>query len=284
MLRSFSKETTPLYSPTIQNGSDGILINDDTYTQKKTSLAQRISISAPVLEFIGTFVLVFVICVTSVTQDGNMLSSALSVGGIIVLLAYSIGHISGGHFNPAVSLATFIRGKLSLLSLVLYILVQLFGGLLGSLLAYGVTEKRIKDLNRGPFCPQVNNQFNTSNFLALICEAIWTSVLCFIFLNVTTTKSQEKNSFFGLAIGGTVTVGILVLQPISGAVFNPSVATGACITNAMLTSKSNLLTNIWIYWVGDLLGAALGSALFLLTNVEELKVLWKDFSWQNFFI
>lgn len=189
-------------------------------------------------ELIGTFFLVFVVGMSVLEPNSLGNFAPLAIGSILAVMIYAGGHISGGHYNPAVSLSVFLRKKLSLNDLGLYTLAQLVGAVIAAFLT--LHFKGAHALT--PLAPD--------HFKALVAEFLFTFALCFVVLNVATVKATAGNSFYGWAIGFTVLAGAYAVGTISGAAFNPAVAVGISILN--LSHWSNL----WIFIIGNLLGGA----------------------------
>jgi aquaporin Z len=202
-------------------------------------------------EFIGTFFLILSICL-SVLTDAPL--AALSIGATLMVMVYMGGHVSGAHYNPAVSLAVLLRGKLTIPDFILYIVSQVLGALAAALMAHvilGHTAKSTFAVAPGP---------GASTASALLVEILYTFALALVVLNVATSKRTEGNSYYGLAIGFTVTAGAIAAGGISGGAFNPAVGTGPTVIHAMVHGGS--LANLWIYWVGPLLGGVLAAGVF----------------------
>jgi aquaporin Z len=204
-----------------------------------------------ITEAIGTFFLVFAV-VGSVSQDLPL--AAFAIGGTLAVVIYAGGHISGAHYNPAVSLAAFVRGRLSAAELPGYIGAQLAGAALAAVLASWVFRVGAADLHAWS---------GRALWTALVVEALWTFLLAFVVLNTATSKDHPDNSFYGLAIGGTVTVGILVVGALSGAAFNPAVALGVSFAN--LSAWGNL----WVYLVAQIVGGVLAGVAFRGLNPDD---------------
>ena len=195
-----------------------------------------------VVEAIGTFFLVLTIGLVA-TQTDMGAFPALAIGSALMVMVYAGGHISGAHYNPAVSLAVFIRGKATGRDLGGYMAAQIVGGLA----AAGVA---------GLFVPPPIDTPELIVLPALIAEFLFTFALAYTVLNVATTRGTEGNSYYGLAIGFTVMVAAFAIGPISGAVLNPAVAIGVVVLG--LTDASNL----WVYFVANFAGGALAAVLF----------------------
>lgn len=172
-------------------------------------------------EFIGTYFLVLTVGCCVLTGS---IGAALSIGGILMVMIYSLGTVSGAHFNPAVSAAIFLsgRGQLSATDAVAYCVAQLLGGLTAGgtyVMLFG-----------GAFVLEPVGMH--SWVAAAIVEAVYTMALCYVVLNVATTQKQEGNEYFGLAIGFTVVSAALAIGGISGCCLNPAVAFGAMAVSA----------------------------------------------------
>ena len=204
-----------------------------------------------ITEFIGTFFLVLTVgfCVTS-----NAPLGALAIGSSLMIMVYMGGHISGGHYNGAVSLAVFLRGKIDARTFVAYLISQFLGAIAAALVVYLVTSKPY------PLAPGAG----VSAMAALIVETLYTFALCIVVLNVATSPDTEGNSYYGLAIGFTIVVAAISGGAISGGAFNPDVGTGPIVVDAIL--KGGSLANVWLYLVGPFLGGALAAWVYRLQN------------------
>jgi aquaporin Z len=196
------------------------------------------------VEFVGMFVFVFTVGMVTEAASGAGKLAPLAIGSVLMVLVFAGGHVSGGHYNPAVSTAVFIRGKLAANEYVTYVVVQLVAAVLGGLLVNAIGGKQA----HGTFA---------SNGKMLVVEFIFTFTLASVVLNVATAKATEGNSFYGLAIGFTVVVGAFAVGGVSGGAFNPAIALGATIFGAFPWS------HIWIYLLADLLGGAVAAGAFL---------------------
>jgi aquaporin Z len=208
-----------------------------------------------VTEFIGTFVLVFTVGAT--VMSGTDLAP-LAIGAALMVMVYAGGHISGGHYNPAVTLGVLLRGgQMPTGDVLPYWVSQLFGAFIAAWLARFIINP-----------PIVHTALLGSGHkivAALLAEFIFTFALVYVVLNVATSKDQPNNSFFGLAIGFTVMVGAFAVGGVSGGAFNPAVAFGA-----MLMGLINW-TNFWIYLVAELLGGAVAAIAFRYLNPHDTE-------------
>lgn len=200
-------------------------------------------------EFIGTFFLVLTI--VFVVSSKSALAP-LGIGAVLIGMIYAGGHVSGAHYNPAVSIAAFVRGRIDAPNLGGYIAAQLVGGLLAAVLGLWFFENAAG----GAY---VNNEV----VKVLVVEALFTFALAWVMLNVATSKNNEDNHFYGIAVGFTVVAGVVVVGDISGAVFNPAVALG--ISVAKLTAWSNL----WIYLVSQVVAGVAAGLAFKAINPDD---------------
>lgn len=209
-----------------------------------------------IVEFIGTFFLVFTI--GGAVASGNALAP-VAIGAVLMVMVYAGGHISGAHYNPAVTLAVFIRGKITPVLMLQYWAAQLLGGLCGALISHLVTGNNAS-VEMGP-------GMNISPSTPVLAELLGTFALAYVVLNVATATATAGNSFYGLAIGFTVMSMAVAVGGISGGAFNPAVGIGRNIADE-LVGAGNKINNVWIYIVGPLLGGALAGFSFKQLNPE----------------
>ena len=203
-----------------------------------------------VAEFIGTFFLVLTIgCM--VIGNGAGPFAPLAIGSALMVMIFAGGHISGGHFNPAVTLGVWLRGKCEAKDVAPYMTFQGMGAVLAALV--------VKYLKVGAAVAPLQ----PATVPALLAEFLFTFALVYVVLNVATAKGTSGNSFYGLAIGFTVLVGAFAVGNISGGAFNPAVAVGISVLG--LSSWAN----IWIYLVADFAGAAAAAGAFKALNPAE---------------
>jgi aquaporin Z len=195
------------------------------------------------VEFIGTFLFLFIIGMT-LQETGAGALAPLAIGAGLMVMVFAGGHISGGHFNPAVSTAVLMRGRMVSNEWTGYVVVQ-FAAAIVSGLAVRV----------------VGGELPTADFPGagrmLLAEFILTFALAWVVLHSATARGTEGNSFYGLAIGFTVFAGAAAVGGISGGAFNPALAVGLMVTGIFDWG------DIWIYLLADLLGAAAAAAAFL---------------------
>ena len=201
-----------------------------------------------VVEFIGTFFLVLTIGCVVLNPDSAGPLAPVAIGSVLMVMIFAGGHISGAHYNPAVTLAVWMRGKCTTNELIGYIPSQVAGAVAAALIVLFLK----KSPTASPATPDMAR--------ALLAEFLFTFALCYVVLNVATAKGTSGNSFYGLAIGFTVLAGAFAVGPISGGVFNPAVAVG--ITVMGLSS----LANIWLYLVANFAGGAAAAFVFKFLN------------------
>ena len=199
-----------------------------------------------ITEFIGTFFLVLTIGLTG---------DPLAIGVMLMVMVYMGGHISGAHYNPAVSIAMILRGLLTTKEAINYILSQLAGAFLAAFFVQWVGGA-VMEL--GPS--------NTASVLQILSvEAIFTFALVLVILNVATNPKTEGNSYYGLAIGFTVMAGAFAGGGISGGAYNPAVGTGPILVDVIM-GEGNTLSNFWYYLVGPIVGAVTAAYVYKLTT------------------
>jgi aquaporin Z len=203
-------------------------------------------------EFVGTFFLVLTIGCT-VINGGSGVIPPLAIGSALMVMIFAGGHISGGHYNPAVTLGVWLRGKCEAKDLAPYMIFQIMGAVLAAL--------AVKLLKGGSAVAPAH----PATIPALLAEFLFTFALVYVVLNVATAKGTSGNSFYGLAIGFTVLAGAFSVGSISGGVFNPAVAVGISVMG--LSSWAN----IWIYLVADFAGAAVAAGAFQALNPADRR-------------
>jgi aquaporin Z len=203
-----------------------------------------------VAELIGTFFLVLTIGCTVVGHGAGPFAP-LAIGSALMVMIFAGGHISGGHFNPAVTLGVWLRGKCETKDVVPYMIFQVMGAVLAALV--------VKYFKVGAAVAPLQ----PATVPALLAEFLFTFALVYVVLNVATAKGTSGNSFYGLAIGFTVLVGAFSVGSISGGAFNPAVAVGISVLG--LSSWAN----IWIYLVADFAGGAVAAGAFKALNSAE---------------
>ncbi|HEV2393963.1 MAG TPA: aquaporin [Verrucomicrobiae bacterium] len=203
-----------------------------------------------ITEFIGTFFLVLTVGCCVVIGGAGVIAP-LGIGSILMVMIYAGGHISGGHYNPAVTLGVWYRGRCPTRDVVPYWLAQFLAAVIASLaLNYlrGEAVAKPMVLRAGP---------------ALLAEFLFTFALVYVVINTATAKANAGNSFYGLAIGFTVLSGAFAVGSISSAAFNPAVALG--ISMMGLSSWANL----WIYLLANFSGGLVAGIVFKFLNKSD---------------
>lgn len=203
-----------------------------------------------IVEFIGTFFLVLVVGLTVIEPSAGMFAP-LAIGSTLMVMVYAGGAISGGHYNPAVTLGVWMRGKCETKEVLPYMVMQVLGAAAATLVIG--FQKGNPALT--PMMPDVTK--------ALLNEFLFTFALVYVVLNVATSKKSSGNSYFGFAIGFTVVIGAYAGGAISGGAYNPAVATG--LTMMGLVS----LSNIWIYIIANFAGGAAAAMVYKIANPDE---------------
>jgi aquaporin Z len=203
------------------------------------------------VEAVGTFFLVFT--VTASVLSGSVFTP-LAAGAVLMVMVYAGGHISGGHYNPAVTMAALCRRRIGLNDAVGYWIAQFAAGLIASVAARAIVNPA-----------KVTTLHPIGHALAAtaLVELLFTFALCYVVLNVATSKDQPNNSFFGLAIGFTVAAGAFAVGGISGGVFNPAVALGGAAGGLFAWST------LWVYLVVQLVAGAAAGLAFLALNPND---------------
>jgi aquaporin Z len=200
-------------------------------------------------ELIGTFFLVLTIGATGIASGPGVIPP-LAIGSVLMVMIYAGGHISGAHYNPAVTLGVFIRGRVAAGDVAPYMIAQVIGAALAA-----ATVLFFKNESVTAFSAPV-----AAGFAA---EFLFTFALVYVVLNVATTKATSGNSYFGLAIGFTVLAGAFAVGDVSGGAFNPAVAIGAMIMGMLPWA------NLWLYLVAEFLGAAAAALTFRALNAAS---------------
>jgi aquaporin Z len=203
------------------------------------------------VEAIGTFFLVFTVGMTVIGHTpGDGVIPPLAIGSALMVMIFAGGHISGGHYNPAVTLGVWIRGRCDTKDVAPYMLSQLAGGVLAAGAAL-----YLKGASGSGSDPEIPKWF--------LCEFLFTFALVYVVLNVATAKATSGNSFYGLAIGFTVMTGAFAVGGISGGAFNPAVAIGATLMGLIKTGA------VWIHLVADFAGGAAAGYAFKALNPDD---------------
>jgi len=207
------------------------------------------------VEFIGTFFLVLTVGMTLINPEtGPMaaLAAPLAIGSAMMIMVYAGNHVSGGHYNPAITVAAWLRGRLPLAEVAPYIGSQLAASVVAAVVTLALKNDpgiRADELKIAP---------------ALIGEFLGTFAICYVMLNVATAKGTAGNSHYGLAIGFTVMTATLALGSLScGGAFNPAVAIGLAVLHKAGAA------NLWIYLFSDFGAAVFAAVAYQYINPED---------------
>jgi aquaporin Z len=207
-------------------------------------------------EFIGTFFLVLIIALAVV---GSVPLAPIAIGFGLAVLVYMGGHVSGAHYNPAVSTAALMRGKMPASDYVPYLVAQVLGGIAGAALGQVITGES--------FAPAP--AMGIGILVPLLVEVLFTFLLVLVVLNTATHRDTQGNSYYGLAIGATVMVGAFVGGGISGGAFNPAVGIGPILVHAVTGGGG--FGNLWLYIAGPIIGAVLAAIVFKVQEPPTLQ-------------
>ena len=212
-----------------------------------------------VVELIGTFFFVLTIGLVIVGSSPNDLSVApLAIGSALMVMVYAGGHISGGHYNPGVTLAVWIRGRIATRDVIPYWFAQVLGAALAGLLVVylkghaGVVQK------------------DPDTIRSIVVEVLYMFALAYVVLNTATSKATAGNSFYGLAIGFTVVIGAFAAGPISGGAFNPAIAVG------LGTMGVAHWPHVVVLVLANLVGGLIAGLMFRFLNPDDLEPLPRD--------
>lgn len=200
-------------------------------------------------EFIGTYFLVLTIGLTGIPSAPGVIPP-LAIGGVLVVLVYAGGHISGAHYNPAVTVAIWLRGRCETKEIAPYFIAQVLASV-GAAATAGFLV--------GPGTPMAMN----GTAAPLVAEFLFTFALVYVILNVATARGTEGNPYYGLAIGFTVMAAAFAVGDISGAVLNPAVAAGVVIMRLVDAG------DVWIHLVAEFAGACAAAAAFRIINPDD---------------
>ena len=195
-----------------------------------------------VTELVGTFIFLLVISLSGLSGA----FAPLAIGLALLAMVYMGGHISGAHYNPAVTLGLFLRRKMPGLHSLAYVAAQLAGAVLAFVAGYLISGQS-PGIHPGP---------KVQVLQALGVEIIFTAGLILVVLNVAATKRTHGNSFYGIAIGLFIAAAIFIGGPVSGAAYNPAVGVGATLGSAMFAGGG--WSDLWLYIVGPVIGSTIG--------------------------
>ena len=203
-----------------------------------------------VTEFVGPFFLVFTAAMAAVAGHAGDFAG-LAIGGVLMVMVFAGGHISGAHYNPAISMALLVRGGLGWREMLNYWVAQFAG----SAAAVAIASQLYHVAAAAPRALSLPH--------ALTAEFLFTFALGFVVTNVATAKGTKDNSFYGLAIGFTVVAGAYAVGKVSSAIFNPAVGLAAGALGVLAWG------DVVAYWVVQLIAGALAGRLFRFQHPGE---------------
>jgi len=204
------------------------------------------------IELLGTFFLVLTVGSTGVGSGPGILAP-LAIGSALMVMVFAGGHISGGHYNPAVTMGVWLRGKCETKDVPGYMISQIAGAMLAA--------SAVKYLKANVVVTPISLVTGP----ALVAEFLFTFALVFVVLNVATARGTSGNSFYGLAIGFTVMTGAIAVGNISGGVFNPAVALGISMMGL------SAWANIWIYLVAEIVAGVVAAIAFRALSPSDVE-------------
>jgi aquaporin Z len=206
------------------------------------------------VEAIGTFFLVFTI---GAAVGSHSALAPLAIGAALMVMVYAGGHLSGGHYNPAVTLAALIRRRIGVRDALAYWVSQIGAGLIAALLVRTVIDPTQTTAT-------ATTTLGGSTLLAaFVVELLFTFALAYVVLNVATSKDHPDNSFYGLAIGFTVLAGAVAVGGISGGAFNPAVTVAGAVMGIFAWPT------LWVYLGAQVIAGAAAGLAFRALNPND---------------
>ncbi len=204
-----------------------------------------------IVEFLGTFFLVFIIGMV-VIEPGLGVYAPLAFGSLLIVMIYAGAKISGAHYNPAVTISLWLRGRFKRQIVPFYLISQISAGILAAVIIGFIKDKSSVTV------------INSSMLPIFLAELVFTFALCFVILYVATCKKTKGNSYYGVAIGLTVIIGVYVVGSVSGGAFNPAVALGITVMGLSAAMK------IWVYFAANFTGGIIAALVFKTLNPDDL--------------
>jgi aquaporin TIP len=215
-----------------------------------------------VAEFVGAFALTFV-GAGAIMTGGGLVAVALAHGLVIAVMASAVGHISGGHFNPAVTFGFLVARRMGLALAGVYWAAQLAGGIVAALLLWWIYPSNVADqVELG--APLLSEQISPG--AGFVIEVILTFFLVWVIFATAADPRGTFKSVAGLAIGLTITLDVLMAGPLTGAAMNPSRAFGTQLV-------ANAWSDGWIWYLGPLLGGGLAALAYDTLYLRPLRPL-----------
>ena len=207
-------------------------------------------------EFVGTFTLVTAVCGAALfsAPSAGLVAVAFAVGLSVLAMAFAVGHISGGHFNPAVTLGLVAAGRFSADKAVLYIVVQVAGGIAAALIFYGILCGVPAGAKVNDFVA-ISNMYGGASGYSLVSVGLIEIVITalFVMVIVGSTSPNAPGQFAPIAIGLALVLFHLVAIPVSNASLNPARSTATAILGGAAPMKC-----LWLFWVAPIAGGVIG--------------------------
>lgn len=224
-----------------------------------------------IAEFVGTFVLVFCVCGTAIMSAAypevgvGFIGVALAAGFAVLVMAYAVGHISGGHFNPAVTIGLWAGGRFNIKEIIPYIASQVIGGLAAGGVLYLVATGQADFTLDSGFASTGYGEHSPGGYsmaAAFLCELVLTAIFLFVIMAVT--DKRVTANIAPIAIGLCLIIMHLVAIPVSNASFNPARSTGVA-----LYEGGWALVELWLFWVSPIIGGVIGALCYRLIGNDK---------------
>ena len=221
-----------------------------------------------IAECIGTFVLVFAACGVAAFTGGELVSTSLAFGLVIVAMAYSIGRVSGCHINPAVSLACLLGKRMTFKEFCVYVCSQILGGFVGGVAIFGIAKLGGIQL-AGNACNAVPTVDVGGFISAILAEVILTAIFAYVILNVTDAKNNGAGKKAGIIIGLTLTLVHLLGINITGTSVNPARSIATAFASLIYEGSLTALSQVWVFIVAPLIGSVVAVVLYKVLNAAK---------------
>lgn len=222
-------------------------------------------------ELIGTFWLVFGGCGSAVLAAAfpelgiGFAGVSLAFGLTVLTGAYALGHISGGHFNPAVSIGLWAGGRFGAKDLAPYIISQVIGAVLAGLVLYIIVQGQAGFAGIGGFASNGFGELSPGKYslgAALLIEIVLTAI--FLIVIMGSTSKRAPAGFAPIAIGLALTLIHLISIPVTNTSVNPARSTGVA-----LFAETAALSQLWLFWIAPIIGAVIGAVIYRILEKED---------------
>ena len=222
-------------------------------------------------EFIGTFWLVFGGCGSAIFAAAfpelgiGFLGVALAFGLTVLTGAFALGHISGGHFNPAVSVGLWVGGRFDTKDLIPYVVSQVVGAVLAAWVLYLIVQGQAGFAGTGGFATNGYAELSPGKYSlisALMIEIVLTAMFLIVIMGATDKRAPA--GFAPIAIGLALTLIHLISIPVTNTSVNPARSTGVAIF-----AETAALSQLWLFWVAPIVGAIIGAIIYKILGKED---------------